>query len=237
MDLRLKTQEKTEAVARSIDAEVLQKFHKRPGIEADWKLFLIEIRRSYRKLEQILRREIQCLGGGSQPSQSGSPMDTSLWRKRAGRVETRFRSIFDSAEGGFSALPLSALQRRAVPARSGPKAAKCPTCPKKNQPQKKVVPRSEVQPKPKPAVKPRQPVKTPQPRNPSPAKKVTPRPAVSEVTISPNDVLLIKLLKTRPRRVPGKSEPPKRATPRVKPRVVPKPTRKPRGKPRTRRRR
>ena len=147
---------------------------------------MAKILKKYKRLEEEIRRDIECLGGSSRP---GSPMNTSPGRKRGNRVETRFLSILDSAGQGISLTPLSALERRAGAARSGPKAAKCPTCPKKNPPPKKTVPRSKAQPKPKPAVKPRQPAKAPQPRKPSPAKKVTPRPAVSRATGS-SDALL-----------------------------------------------
>jgi len=79
-------------------------------------------------------------------------------------------------------VPVSGLERQArTTPRSGPKAAKVPSCPLKNQLFKKTVPRSEAKTNPKPSVKPRQPVQAPQPRTPSPVKKVTPRPAVFEV--------------------------------------------------------
>jgi len=142
--------------------------------------------KNHRRLKQEIQREIDCLGGSSRPA---SPMDTSLWKKRGNRVETRFSSIFDSASQGVSLTPLSALERRVGTARSGPKAAKAPACPKKNSPPNKTVPRSKFQPKPKPAVESRQPAKAPQPRKPSPTKKVTPRPAVSKVAQLCNLVL------------------------------------------------
>jgi len=176
-------------IAKAIDGDIQMKYHVQTGIEADWNARMKKILGKWRRLKEDIRRDIQCLGGNSPPS-PGSPMDTSLWRKRNNKLQARFLSILDSAGEGFSALPLSALERRAGPARSGPKAAKCPTCPKKNQPPKKTVPRSKVQPKPKPAVKPRKPAKAPQPRKPSPTKKVTPRPAVNEICPRFNSGLL-----------------------------------------------
>jgi len=177
---RLSANHPTLAIAKSIDAEMLSKYTVRAGIENAWSALMNQVLDKYKVLEEEIRREIECMGGSSRP---GSPMDTSLWRRRSNRMETRFSSTLGS-EGGFTLRPLSSLQRRggSTGARSGPKAANAPSCPLKNALPKQTVARSTVQPKPQPAVRPRIPTNVPQPRAPSPAKQVVPRPAVSGLT-------------------------------------------------------
>jgi len=181
-DFRIDAEKDTIAIAKLIDDTVRFRFRVQTNIEPEWRAGMRNLRVAHKKLVEEVQREIRCDGGPSAPGR-GSLMDRSFWKGRTtGRVETRFHSIFRSTGESVSPVPVSGLERRArtIP-RSGPKAAKAPSCPLKNQPPKKTIPRSEVKTNPKPSVKPRQPTQAPQPRTPSPLKKVTPRPAVCEV--------------------------------------------------------
>ncbi|KAH7100039.1 hypothetical protein BKA62DRAFT_708086 [Auriculariales sp. MPI-PUGE-AT-0066] len=217
----LKQRTESLAVARRVDQEIQFTFHIAANVENEWTKILFKLQKARTKLLAQVQREIdQAKGGCDSDVEMASPGAGSSGGGK--RLQTRYRSILGAdTTSGFSAVPLTSLQRRAAKTpRAGPKAPPCPTCPKKGQkPQtgKKMVPRSQVREKPKPATKPRKPVTKPNPRPRNPAKKTVQRPA------------------TRPLRAVGKQAKPKRAAPRRKPKTVPKPTKRPRGKPRSRR--
>ena len=162
-------------VATAIDNSAVSTFGIQLGLTKIWADMIAEIRLKHVALQETLQREINCLpneraGGSGGPSGSGGG-------GRPLRFARRFNSMLVSSDQ--SSLRLTSLQRRArTAAKTGPKAAKAPSCQCKKNPPKKV-PRSQVKTKPKPAIKPRKPSTRPNPKPAQSNKKVVPRPAVS----------------------------------------------------------
>jgi len=148
----------------------------RLGLSKIWADMITEIKIKRATLQETLQREINCLPSGPK-SGPGGPSGSG-GGGRPPRLARRFNSMLVSSDQ--SSLPSTSLQRRArTAAKTGPKAAKAPSCQCKKNPPKNV-PRSQVKAKPKPATKPRRPATRPNPKPAQPNKKVAPRPAVSD---------------------------------------------------------